>query len=70
MRGGALAALPYDRRRGCATHTALAVYSEMLLQICRLYPGLPDPRALTVREIVFFYNGLRGALEAITKSSV
>jgi hypothetical protein len=39
----------------------------MLLQICRLYPGLPDPRTLTTREIVFFYSGLRAELRAATK---
>jgi len=31
----------------------------MLLQICRDYPGLPDPRTMTLTEIRFFYDGLR-----------
>jgi len=40
----------------------VAVYSEMLLQIAREYPGLPDPRTMELEEIRFFYNGLRGDL--------
>jgi hypothetical protein len=43
------------------------VYGEMLLQICRDYPGLPDPRTLTACEIRFFYEGLRGELRHATK---
>lgn len=39
------------------------VYTEMLLQICRDYPGLPDPRTLKAHEIVFFYGGLRAELK-------
>ena len=39
----------------------------MLLQICRDYPGLPDPRTLTLSEIRFFYEGLRGELLKYTK---
>jgi hypothetical protein len=35
----------------------------MLLQICMDYPGLPDPRTLTVSDIRFFYNGLRKTLK-------
>jgi hypothetical protein len=42
-------------------------YIEMLLQIARDYPGLPDPRTLTVNEIVFFYNGLRDELKKHTR---
>lgn len=38
----------------------------MLLQICREYPGLPDPRGLELREILFFYNGLRPELRKHT----
>ena len=48
-------------------HTFGAVYGEMLLQICRDYPGLPDPRTLRASEIRFFYNGLRAELRAATK---
>ena len=48
-------------------HTAPAVYREMLLQICRDYATLPDPRTLTVEEIVFFYEGSRPGLKRYTK---
>jgi hypothetical protein len=41
----------------------------MLLQICRDYPGLPDPRSLTMSEIRFFYEGLRSELRRFTKPS-
>jgi len=44
-----------------------AVYTEMLLQVCRDYAGLPDPRSLTLSEIRFFYNGLRRELREHTK---
>jgi hypothetical protein len=39
----------------------------MLRQIARDYPGLPDPRTLTVDEIVFFYEGIRAELKEHTK---
>jgi len=39
----------------------------MLLQICSDYPGLPDPRTLTLDEIRFFYSGLRKGLRERTK---
>lgn len=48
-------------------HTVGTVYSEMLLQISHDYPGLPDPRTLTLDEIRFFYNGLRSSLHKATK---
>lgn len=48
-------------------HTAPAVYREMLLQICSDYATLPDPRTLTVEEIVFFYEGRRAGLKRHTK---
>lgn len=57
MRNGADARLP----------TALLTYTEMLLQVARDYPGLPDPRTMTVTEIVFFYEGLRPELKKYTK---
>lgn len=44
-----------------------AVYTEMFFQICRDYPSLPDPRTLKLREIRFFYNGLRAELKKHTK---
>ena len=48
-------------------HTAPVVYREMLLQICRDYATLPDPRTLTVEEICFFYDGVRSSLKRYTK---
>lgn len=39
----------------------------MLLQICSDYPGLPDPRTLSLDEIRFFYAGLRPGLKKHTK---
>jgi len=51
-----------DERLTRGRHRIVAVYSEMLLQIAREYPGLPDPRTMELEEIRFFYNGLRGDL--------
>jgi len=48
-------------------NTFYNVYSEMLLQICRDYPGLPDARTLQASEIRFFYDGLRAELIEHTK---
>lgn len=48
-------------------HRLFDVYSEMLIQICRDYPGLPDPRTLTLTEIRFFYDGLRESLKRATQ---
>ena len=48
-------------------HRIVTVYSEMLLQVSREYPGLPDPRTLTIEEIRFFYEGLRGDLRVLTQ---
>lgn len=45
----------------------MAVHREMLLQICMDYPGLPDPRTLTLAEIRFFYDGIRGQLRNTSK---
>lgn len=50
-----------------SVHSAKEVYTEMLYQICRDYPGLPDPRTLSVDEIVWFYEGLRPELRLHTK---
>jgi len=38
----------------------------MLLQICSDYPGIGDPRELTLTEIRYFYNGLRASLKKHT----
>jgi hypothetical protein len=46
--------------------SAKATYTEMLLQIARDYPGLPDARTLSIAEIVFFYEGLRPELKKHT----
>lgn len=48
-------------------HYRIPAYTEMLLQICMDYPGLPDPRTLTLKEIRFFYEGLRSQLIEHTK---
>ena len=47
-------------------HTLLAVYCEMLIQICRDYHSLPDPRTLSMTEIRFFYEALRSELRKHT----
>jgi hypothetical protein len=47
-------------------HIFDTVYTEMLLQVTREYPGLPDARTLKAREIRFFYDGLRGELKRHT----
>jgi hypothetical protein len=46
--------------------SATQAHTEMLLQIARDYPGLPDPRTLAVHEIVYFYEGLRPELKKHT----
>ncbi len=48
-------------------NTFAAVYTEMFLQICRDYPGLPDARILKAHEILFFYDGLIPELIKHTK---
>jgi hypothetical protein len=67
VRHGADEYLPRDRETGRPQHTLARVYSEMLLQISRDYPGLPDSRTLTLSEIRFFYDGLRGELKRHTR---
>jgi hypothetical protein len=47
--------------------SASQTYTEMLYQIARDYPGLPDPRTLTVPEIVWFYDGVRPELKKHTR---
>lgn len=59
--------LSRDPKTGAARHTLGPVYREMLLQICSDYPGLPDPRTLTLSEIRFFYEGMRPELQRRTK---
>lgn len=67
VRSGHDARLRPDRETGASCHTLVPVYSEMLLQICRDYAGLPDPRTLTLNEIRFFYAPLRKELREHTK---
>jgi len=67
VRNGVDVRLPYDARFGGVCNTATAVYGEMLLQICRDYASLPDPRSLPVSAIVFFYDGLRPELRHATR---
>lgn len=61
MRNGA------DYKHSNGAHTSRNVYVEMLRQVCRDYPGLPDPRTLRLNEIVFFYEGLRDELKRATR---
>lgn len=46
---------------------AQVTYKEMILQVARDYPGLPDPRTLTIGEVVYFYSGLREELKKHTR---
>lgn len=48
-------------------HGFVDAHIEMLLQVCRDYPGVPDPRTLKAHEIRFFYEGLRPELKEHTK---
>ena len=56
-----------DKETGRSTHTLLPVYCEMLAQICRDYATLPNPYALTMREIRFWFEWLRPELHVRTK---
>ena len=47
--------------------TGAGTWREMLLQIARDYPGLPDARTLTIPEVLFFYNGVRDELKRYTR---
>ena len=69
---GGLARVPLvrhgvDEKLTRGRHTIVAVYSEMLLQVSREYPGLPDPRTMTLAEIRFFYEGLRHELHKLSE---
>jgi hypothetical protein len=67
VRSGADVRLPNDAKTRRVEHNAANVYGEMLLQCCIDYSALPDPRSLTVDEIIFFYDGLRATLRKATK---
>lgn len=49
-------------------HSSYRVHSEMMLQVCRDYAGLPDVRGLPLHQIRFFYEGLRAELKEHTKN--
>ena len=67
MRHGADERLPKDPETGRPQHTLLPVYGEMLQQICLDYGGLPDVRRMTLSEVRFWYDGIRGILRDRTK---
>jgi hypothetical protein len=48
-------------------NTIFNVYSVALLQICRDYNVLPDLEKITIKEIRFFYNGLKQELKQRAK---
>lgn len=48
---------------GCAA----ATWIEMMLQVARDYPAIPDIRTLSVGEIAFYFNGLRNELKKHTR---
>lgn len=54
------------REKRFDTNTAPVVYGMMLAQVCRDYAGLPDPRTLTVEQILWFYDWLRPELKKHT----
>lgn len=65
MRGGKDYFHPPDRE-GREQHTFEVVYKERILEICRCFPGLPDPRSMTIDEIDFFYDGIAPTLKEAT----
>ena len=67
MRNGVDARLPLGAL-DCKAPTRALTHTEMLRQIARDYPGLPDARTLTFAEIVWFYDGLRPELKKQTKN--
>jgi hypothetical protein len=69
VRGGASVKLRPDHKTGLARHTMGEVFREMFIQVLRTYPSLPDPRTLSMDEIEFLYEGIRGELEEVTKPS-
>lgn len=50
-------------------HTMLAVYSEMMLTVARVYHSAPNVLEMTLDEIAFFYDGIRGELKERTKAT-
>ncbi len=43
------------------------VYGTMMLQVMIDYSCLPDPKAMPLSDIVYFYDGRRRALRDATK---
>lgn len=66
VRDGTDAEIECDRD-GNSQHTRKNIVVEQLLSISLHYPGLPDPRTLSLDEIEFFYEGLRPTLKAMTR---
>jgi len=62
VRGGVSARLENDKETKRSTHKLVPVYRELLAQICREVPSLPDPRTLSLAEIRFFYESMRAEL--------
>jgi hypothetical protein len=56
-----------DRKLERGEHRLAPVYSEMIRQVCRDYSGIPDARTLSLSEIRFFFEGIRGELKQHTK---
>jgi len=72
VRNGRDGRLPlYRHRNGFGWvdgHRRIPVYTEMMLQVCHNYAGLPDFRTLKLSEIRLFYEGIRGELKRATKT--
>lgn len=60
-----------DRETGqlVGGHTLIPVYSMMLVTICLEYRSLPDPERMTMRQIRFYYNGIRKLLAKKLKAT-
>jgi len=56
-----------ERRLYNGQHTRANVYGEMLLHVLSSYSLGVDYRTLTMAEIEFFYDGLRGELKRATE---
>lgn len=68
VRAGEDFAHPPDRETRAPNHLFPIVYSEVLLQIARDYPGAPDVRTLSAADLRFFYEGLREDLIRATRA--
>jgi hypothetical protein len=69
VRNGANSKTERDKQTHRSTHKLFVVYREMLLQICRDYPGLAARfETLPAHQIRSFYEGLRRELHERTKA--